>query len=257
MKIVMVTGASSGIGAEFVRQLDQSFSRIDEIWMIARNVTKMEEIASALKNKTRIIGLDLEKNEQRTELQMLIEKENPNICMLVNCAGFGLMGDFEKLDMEEQLNMVELNCKALTAVAEELGGIFAICLILVCLNCFLAFLKIAMDLDDTFYRLVASGLAVMYIFQIFLTIGGGIKFIPLTGVTLPLVSYGGSSVLTTLIVFAIMQGLYMLRFTEEKQQEKARIKEENAAKKRQEKLERKKAGAKVEDVEEDEEFVEW
>ena len=116
MKIVMVTGASSGIGAEFVRQLDQSFSRIDEIWMIARNVKKMEEIASNLKNKTRIIGLDLEKNEQRTELQMLIEKENPNICMLVNCAGFGLMGDFEQLNMEEQLNMVELNCKALTAV---------------------------------------------------------------------------------------------------------------------------------------------
>ena len=84
--------------------------------MIARNVKKMEEIASSLKNKTRIIGLDLEKNEQRTELQSLIEKENPNICMLVNCAGFGIMGDFEQLSMEEQLNMVELNCKALTAV---------------------------------------------------------------------------------------------------------------------------------------------
>ena len=65
MKIVMVTGASSGIGAEFVRQLDQSFNRIDEIWMIARNVAKMEEIAATLQNKTRIIGLDLEKEEQR------------------------------------------------------------------------------------------------------------------------------------------------------------------------------------------------
>ena len=116
MKIVMVTGASSGIGAEFVRQLDQSFNRIDEIWMIARNVEKMEEIASTLQNHTRIIGLDLEKEEQRKELQLLIEKETPNICMLVNCAGFGLMGDFEQLDIQEQLNMVELNCKALTAV---------------------------------------------------------------------------------------------------------------------------------------------
>lgn len=116
MKIVMVTGASSGIGAEFVRQLDQSFSRIDEIWMIARNTQKMEEIASTLENKARIIGLDLEKEEQRKELQMLMEKETPNICMLVNCAGFGIMGDFEQLGMEEQLNMVELNCKALTAV---------------------------------------------------------------------------------------------------------------------------------------------
>ena len=116
MKIVMVTGASSGIGAEFVRQIDQSFNRIDEIWMIARNVDKMEEIASTLQNHTRIIGLDLEQEEQRNQLQLLMEKETPNICMLVNCAGFGLMGDFEQLDMKEQLNMVELNCKALTAV---------------------------------------------------------------------------------------------------------------------------------------------
>ena len=116
MKIVMVTGASSGIGAEFVRQLDQSFSRIDEIWMIARNVKKMEEISSALQNRARIISLDLQKEEERNKLKILMEVENPTVCMLVNCAGFGLMGDFEQLDMEEQLNMVELNCKALTAV---------------------------------------------------------------------------------------------------------------------------------------------
>ena len=116
MKIVVVTGASSGIGEEFVKQLDRNFSRIDEIWMIARNVQKMEEIASGLQNKARVIGLDLEKQEQRKELEILIEKESPDICMLVNCAGFGLMGDFEQLELEEQLNMVELNCKALTAV---------------------------------------------------------------------------------------------------------------------------------------------
>jgi len=116
LKVVIVTGASSGIGEEFVRQLDQSFSRIDEIWMVARNVKKMESIASTLENKSRILGLDLEKEEQRKELQLLLETEKPNICMLVNCAGFGLMGDFEQLDLQEQLNMVELNCKALTAV---------------------------------------------------------------------------------------------------------------------------------------------
>lgn len=138
-----------------------------------------------------------------------------------------------------------------SAVAEELGGIFAICLLFICLNCFLAFLKIAMELDDTYYRLVASGLAVMYIFQVFLTVGGGIKFIPLTGVTLPLVSYGGSSVLTTLIVFAIIQGLYMLRFTEEKELEKARLKAEKIAMKEQAKLKRKKAGVNFRDEKED------
>lgn len=115
-KVIVVTGASSGIGEEFVRQLDKEFSRIDEIWLIARNVKRMEEIASTLKNTARIFGLDLEKEQQRNELQLLLESEKPNICMLVNCAGFGLMGDFEQLDMKEQLDMIELNCKALTAV---------------------------------------------------------------------------------------------------------------------------------------------
>ena len=63
-----------------------------------------------------------------------------------------------------------------------------------------------MQLRDSFYKLVALGLGTCYIFQIFLTIGGVTKFIPSTGVTLPLVSYGGTSVLSTIIMFAIIQG---------------------------------------------------
>ena len=98
-----------------------------------------------------------------------------------------------------------------SAIAEELGGIFAICLILVCVSCFLMFLNIAMQIKDFFYKLVALGLGTIYGFQIFLSIGGDIKFIPSTGVTLPLVSYGGSSLFSTLIIFAIIQGLYLMR----------------------------------------------
>jgi len=144
-----------------------------------------------------------------------------------------------------------------SAVAEELGGIFALCLILICLNCFLAFLKIAMDLEDTYYRLVASGLAVMYIFQILLTIGGGIKFIPLTGVTLPLVSYGGSSVLTTLIMFAIMQGLYMIYYTEQKELEKKKDMEESMVMEKDSR-EQKNVGVKWKKYDEkEEEDFEW
>lgn len=97
------------------------------------------------------------------------------------------------------------------AVCEELGGIFGACLILICVSCFVMFMNISMKLKDEFYKLIAVGLAVMYAFQVFLTIGGVTKFIPLTGVTLPLVSYGGTSVLTTLTMFAIIQGLYILR----------------------------------------------
>lgn len=98
-----------------------------------------------------------------------------------------------------------------SAISEELGGIFAICLILVCISCFLMFLNIAMQMKDSFYKLVALGLGTIYGFQILLSVGGNIKFIPSTGVTLPLVSYGGSSLLSTLIIFSIIQGLYLLR----------------------------------------------
>ena len=101
------------------------------------------------------------------------------------------------------------------AIAEELGLIFALCMMLICVSCYVMFLNIAMQLRNTFYKLVALGLGTCYIFQIFLTIGGGTKFIPLTGVTLPLVSYGGSSVLSTIMMFAIIQGLYVLREDEE------------------------------------------
>lgn len=98
-----------------------------------------------------------------------------------------------------------------SAIAEEFGGIFALCLILVCFSCFLMFLNIAMQMKDQFYKLVALGLGTVYAFQVFLTIGGVTKFIPSTGVTLPLVSYGGSSLLCSMIIFAIIQGLYILR----------------------------------------------
>lgn len=111
-----------------------------------------------------------------------------------------------------------------SAISEELGGIFALCLILVCISCFLMFLNIAMQMKDSFYKLVALGLGTIYGFQIFLSVGGDIKFIPSTGVTLPLVSYGGSSLLSTLIIFAIIQGLYLLREREENELENPKMK---------------------------------
>lgn len=96
-----------------------------------------------------------------------------------------------------------------SAIAEELGILFSLSLILIYISCFVMFMQIAISMKDDFYRLTAVGLGVTYIFQIFLTIGGGIKFIPLTGVTLPLISYGGSSVLSTILMFSVIQGLYL------------------------------------------------
>lgn len=94
-----------------------------------------------------------------------------------------------------------------SAIAEEFGGFFAISLILICLSTFLTFIKIAMAHQSMFYKLTGLGMGMTYAVQTVLTIGGAIKFIPSTGVTLPLVSYGGSSVLCTLITFAIIQGI--------------------------------------------------
>lgn len=98
-----------------------------------------------------------------------------------------------------------------SAIAEEMGGIFAICLILVCMSVFLMFLNIAMQMKNMFYKLVALGLGTCYGIQVFIMIGGVIKFIPSTGVTLPFISYGGSSMLCTTIIFAIIQGFYLFR----------------------------------------------
>lgn len=103
------------------------------------------------------------------------------------------------------------------AISEELGGIFALCILLICLGCFLQFMMIAGKMQSIFYKLIAFGLGTVYIVQVFLTIGGVIKFIPSTGVTLPFISYGGSSILSTFILFNVIQGLYILKRNEEEE----------------------------------------
>lgn len=106
------------------------------------------------------------------------------------------------------------------AISEELGGIFALCVLLICLGCFLQFVLLAARMQALFYKLIAFGLAMVYAVQVFLTVGGVTKFIPSTGVTLPLVSYGGSSVLSTFIIFGVIQGLYILKQNDEEDYEK-------------------------------------
>jgi len=96
-----------------------------------------------------------------------------------------------------------------SAISEELGGIFAICIVLIYISCFMMMINIALDQEDTFYRQLSIGFSVMFAFQVFLSVGGVIKFIPSTGVTLPLLSQGGSSVFVTVIMFMILQGIYI------------------------------------------------
>ena len=120
------------------------------------------------------------------------------------------------------------------AIGEEMGLIYGLCMILICVSCYVMFLNIAMQLHNGFYKLVALGLGTCYIFQVFLAIGGVTKFIPSTGVTIPLVSYGGSSLFSTVIMFAIIQGLYILREDEEEDIERKKKERLRAKRSRQE-----------------------
>ncbi len=145
----------------------------------------------------------------------VIDNEGYQICQslfAIGTGGFFGLGLYQ--GMPGKIPVVEQDF-VFAAISEEMGIMFALCLILVCASCFLMFLNIAMQIKNLFYKLVALGLGTVYGFQCFLTIGGVTKFIPSTGVTLPLVSYGGSSVLSTLIIFGIIQGLYILREDEE------------------------------------------
>ncbi|MCR5627008.1 MAG: FtsW/RodA/SpoVE family cell cycle protein [Lachnospiraceae bacterium] len=96
------------------------------------------------------------------------------------------------------------------AICEELGCVFGFCLVLIILSTFIMMMNAAMRIADHFYRLIIVGISVALSFQVLLNIGGVTKFIPMTGVTLPLISYGGSSVLVCMSMFASIQGIYMM-----------------------------------------------
>ncbi len=113
MNIAIITGASSGMGREFVYHLDGLFT-LDEIWLIARRENLLEEIAENTEHPVRVICEDLSTPEGIGRVRKLLRKENPCIRMLINCAGYGIMGDFADQDMQEQTGMIDLNCKALT-----------------------------------------------------------------------------------------------------------------------------------------------
>lgn len=136
------------------------------------------------------------------------------------CAG-GWFGTGLFLGSPEMIPLARVDF-TYAAICEEMGILFGICLILLCMGMYFLIVNISMQLSKPFYKLIAMGLGTEYCFQVFLTIGGTTKFIPMTGVTLPLVSYGGSSVMCTIIMLAIIQGLYVLRGDEGSQEAAAR-----------------------------------
>lgn len=118
-----------------------------------------------------------------------------------------------------------------SAICEELGVIFGLCLILVMLSVYISFANIAMKVRQPFYKYASFGYSILFIVQTLLNLGGVTKFIPSTGVTLPLISYGVSSVTSTLVIFAIIQGVHVIHNKEviKYEKEKERIRKEQEA----------------------------
>lgn len=104
-----------------------------------------------------------------------------------------------------------------SAICEEMGILFGLLLIIICFLSFFQIMKIGIQCREHFHKLLCVGLAAAYAVQIFLTIGGGVKFIPLTGVTLPFISYGGSSVCATIFVFFVVQGVHVCTIKDNRQ----------------------------------------
>ncbi len=113
--IAIITGASSGIGKVFAETL-HTHGTYDEVWAIARNADRLSALSETVSFPVRPISLDLSAPDAHEKLSSLLEAERPRVGLLINCSGYGKFDAFEKLSLEENIGMIDLNCRALTAL---------------------------------------------------------------------------------------------------------------------------------------------
>jgi len=117
MKVAVITGASAGLGRELAKQLKTYFPDMEECWLVARRKNRLEELAGEISGiRCRAIEADITSAEGMTALAKAFSDSGPDVRLLINNAGCGTLGDFDGMDMDSQLNMVDLNIRALTAV---------------------------------------------------------------------------------------------------------------------------------------------
>ena len=114
MNIAIITGASSGMGMEFARQIDNQLCKTDEIWLLARRREPMDELAKSMQTRTRTVVIDITDEKEVKQFAEVLAISVPKITMLVNCAGTGRHGLFSEQDDEEISAMLRLNIMALT-----------------------------------------------------------------------------------------------------------------------------------------------
>lgn len=116
MKIAVVTGASSGIGKEFAKQIDDF--GFNEIWGIALDQEGLDKLKSEMKTPIRSFSLDLTKEESFEVYKEALKSNNVVVEMLINCSGFGKFGSYEQIPLEQSCNMIDLNCKGTIRMTE-------------------------------------------------------------------------------------------------------------------------------------------
>lgn len=117
MKTAIITGASSGLGREFVRQIADVFPEVECYWLVARRADRLEELAETLEGKSVVcLPLDLCDAMSFMAFQQKLTAEQPEVVLLVNNAGCGYLGRIGEMDTATQTRMVDLNVRALTAV---------------------------------------------------------------------------------------------------------------------------------------------
>ncbi len=118
MKTAIITGASAGLGLEFVRQLRANYPEIESLWLIARSRERLETAAASLVGRLdiEIVPLDLCDESSFDRLNRLLHEKQPEIRLLVNNAGCGYLGNLGEIDTGLQTRMTDLNIRALTAV---------------------------------------------------------------------------------------------------------------------------------------------
>lgn len=123
MKVAVITGASSGLGREFAVQIAKRYRTIEKIILVARRKDELETTAGLVQaagGTAQIVPMDVTKEEERARLVQEIQSANDCVRMLVNCAGYGVMGSFTELTAEDNEGMIRLNCEALTAITYAL-----------------------------------------------------------------------------------------------------------------------------------------
>lgn len=116
MNIAVITGASSGLGWEFAKEVYATRPDLEEIWIIARREERLKELQSQLGATIVPIAFDITDHKAIEDYISLLKEKNAVVKLLINNAGFGKLGNFDELSLQENTHMVRLNCEALTAM---------------------------------------------------------------------------------------------------------------------------------------------